>query len=255
MIPWLVPGGDFPPVESALDRPNGLLAAGEDLDAAILERAYRRGIFPWYSEGEPVLWWSPHPRMVLEPPRFHASRSLRRTLRLAATDGDLEIVADRDFDAVLRECAAPRRGQDGTWITARVRDAYGELARRGMAHSIELFRGGRRVGGLYGVAIGRAFFGESMFSRESGASKIALATLVAIARLEGIPLIDCQQNTAHLASLGAEEIPRAEFCRRLARETAKAAVDWNAWRGRPLNFLLEPLGRPAGTAGTAGRGA
>ena len=213
MIPWLSADDPFPALETALDDPNGLLAASEDLSAARLIDAYSHGIFPWYSADQPVLWWSPDPRMVLPTAEFRLSRSLRR---IAAAE-KFEIRVDTAFDTVMRACAAPRADQDGTWITDAVRAGYGALFRRGYAHSVEAWRDGELVGGLYGVAIGRMFFGESMFARETDASKVALVHLVRQLRAWDFPLIDCQQQTAHLASLGARPIPRAEFAEALAR--------------------------------------
>lgn len=212
MIPWLRANDPFPPLATALADPNGLLAASEDLSWQRLLDAYGRGIFPWYSTGQPVLWWSPDPRMVLPTAEFRMSRSLRR----AVQSGTFEIRVDTAFDAVMRGCAAPRADQDGTWITATVRAGYGALFRRGYAHSVESWLGGELVGGLYGVAIGRMFFGESMFARQTDASKVALAHLVRQLCAWNFPLIDCQQQTAHLASLGARPIPRAEFAKALA---------------------------------------
>ena len=213
MIPWLRTHEPFPPLESALDDPNGLLAASEDLSPERLLAAYSRGIFPWYSAGQPVLWWSPDPRMVLPTAEFRVSRSLRR----AAASGKFEVRVDTAFDAVMRGCAGPRPDQDGTWITDAVRAGYGALYRAGYAHSVETWRDGVLVGGLYGVAIGRMFFGESMFAHETDASKVALVRLVHQLRAWGFPLIDCQQQTAHLASLGARPIPRTEFAEALGR--------------------------------------
>ncbi len=212
MIPWLAAGDRFPPVERALAEPNGLLAAGGDLSAARLTEAYRNGIFPWYSEGQPVLWWSPDPRMVLFPPELKLSRSLRKRLKRH----DYEVRADTRFEEVMRECAAPREGQSGTWITEDMIAAYTALHRAGRAHSVETWIGGELAGGLYGVALGRMFYGESMFTRAPEASKIALATLVRQLERWGYGMIDCQMPTTHLARFGASEIPRAEFMRKLA---------------------------------------
>jgi leucyl/phenylalanyl-tRNA--protein transferase len=207
VIPWLSAGDPFPPLEHALDEPNGLLAAGGALSPRRLLEAYRRGIFPWSSEGEPLLWWSPHPRMVLFTDEFVPSRSLKRRLR----EQRFLVRVDSACDAVIEACAAPRVTQPGTWITPAIRQAYGELHRRGYVHSVESWRDGELVGGLYGLALGRVFFGESMFARETDASKVALAHLVAMLRAMDVPLIDCQQETGHLASLGARSIPRARF--------------------------------------------
>jgi leucyl/phenylalanyl-tRNA--protein transferase len=219
-IPWLEPDEPFPPVEQALAAPNGLLAAGADLSVPRLLAAYRRGIFPWFDEGDPVLWWSPDPRMVLFLDRLRVSRSLARVLRRARW----RVTADMGFGEVVAGCAAARDGSPGTWILPQMRDAYARLAREGLAHSVEVWEDDALVGGLYGVAVGRMFFGESMFSRRNDASKVALATLAAqLARWE-FELIDCQMSTPHLASLGAEEIPRAEFLAHVARLVARPGV-------------------------------
>ncbi len=207
MIPWLRPGDPFPPLHSALDHPNGLLAAGADLSLPRLLDAYRRGIFPWFSEGEPILWWSPHPRMVLFPDELRVSRSLAKRLRRR----DFEVRADSAFASVMAACAAPRQGQSGTWISAPMIDAYTRLHTAGYAHSVETWIAGELVGGLYGVAIGRAFYGESMFTRVTDASKIAFVHLVRQLRRLGFGMIDCQMQTAHLASLGGREISRPNF--------------------------------------------
>lgn len=211
MIPWLKPGDPFPPVERALAEPNGLLAAGADLSAPRLVQAYERGIFPWYNEGQPVLWWSPDPRMVLIPAEFRMPRSLRK--RLAKRD--YEVRADTAFGEVIGACAEPREGQDGTWITEDMIAAYTALHVEGHAHSVETWIGDELAGGLYGVALGRMFYGESMFTRRPDASKIALAHLARHLGRSGFAMIDCQMKTAHLARFGAREIPRAEFMRKL----------------------------------------
>lgn len=211
MIPWLGSADPFPKVERALQEPNGLLAAGADLSLPRLLEAYRNGIFPWFGRDQPILWWSPDPRMVLLPAELKISRSLARTLRNAR----FEVRADTAFDAVIEGCRQPRRGESGTWIGGGMAEAYGALHRAGFAHSVETWLGGELVGGLYGVALGRAFFGESMFTRVSDASKVALVALARQLQLWGFGMIDCQMNTAHLASFGAREIPRAEFTRRL----------------------------------------
>ncbi|CAG0927813.1 MAG: Leucyl/phenylalanyl-tRNA--protein transferase [Rhodocyclaceae bacterium] len=212
MIPWLQPGDPFPPVETALRRPNGLLCAGADLSPDRLLAAYRRGIFPWYSEGEPILWWSPDPRMVLLPEEVKISRSLMKALRRGA----YEVRLDTAFAEVIRACAGPRRDQDGTWITPEMQQAYVRLHEMGHAHSVETWIDGTLAGGLYGIALGRAFYGESMFSRVTDASKIALAHLARYLERLGFAVIDCQMKTAHLASLGAREIRRGELARGLA---------------------------------------
>lgn len=208
MIPWLKNADTFPPLDRALREPNGLLCAGADLSPGRIVEAYRNGIFPWFSPGEPILWWSPDPRMVLIPDELVISRSLRRTLRR----GKYEIRLDSDFAAVIGACAqTPREGQQGTWITHEMRMAYEALFELGFAHSVETWVDGKLVGGLYGLAIGKMFYGESMFAHATDASKIAFAHLVTYLRDAGFGLIDCQMKTAHLASLGAREIPRAEF--------------------------------------------
>jgi len=211
MIPWLRPDDPFPPLEMALVHPNGLLAAGADLSLDRLLAAYRQGIFPWFSQGEPILWWSPEPRMVLFPLEFKRSRALAKRLRRR----DYEIRVDTAFADVMAACSEPRPGQDGTWITTAMQAAYGRLHEAGHAHSVETWQAGRLVGGLYGVALGGAFYGESMFHRVTDASKIALAHLVAQLSRWGFGMIDCQMETSHLASLGARAIPRAEFRHRL----------------------------------------
>ena len=217
MIPWLESVDAFPPLEQALIEPNGLLCAGGDLSAQRLLLAYRQGIFPWYSVGEPILWWSPDPRMVLVPSEFKISRSLQRTLRA----GTYQIQLDSNFPAVMRFCAqTPRNGQVGTWITAEIQEAYGKLHKLGFAHSVETWMNGKLVGGLYGRAIGKMFYGESMFSHATDASKLALAHLTRFLTEQGFGLIDCQMNTPHLASLGAREIPRSEFITQLLALTA-----------------------------------
>lgn len=226
MIPWLRPDTPFPPIDRALAEPNGLLAAGGDLTSARLLEAYRRGIFPWYSDASPVLWWSPDPRMVLFVDEFKVTRSLRKIVRR----GRYETRVDSAFRRVMEACATvTRRGQDGTWITPAVVDAYTRLHRLGHAHSVESWREGRLVGGLYGVAIGRMFFGESMFADEPDASKVALVHLIAILRSKAMPLVDCQQETAHLASFGARPIPRTAFAERLAAlvNCAAAGGPWS----------------------------
>jgi len=201
----------FPPVEQALRSPNGLLAAGGCLSVERLLDAYRQGIFPWFNEGEPILWWSPDPRMVLIPDEFKISHSLRKTLR----NRKFEIRTDSAFEAVMHACAAPRGNQTGTWIHADMIAAYVSLHHLGIAHSVEAWMNGKLVGGLYGISIGRMFYGESMFSRVTDASKITLAYLTAQLHVWGYGMIDCQMNTPHLASLGAREIPRSEFMLRL----------------------------------------
>ena len=213
MIPWLAAHDPFPSLALALREPNGLLAAGGDLSTQRLLEAYRGGIFPWFNPGDPILWWSPDPRMVLLPSEFKLSRSLHKTLKKRA----YEIRIDTVFQTVMQNCAAPREDQAGTWIGPQIITAYTQLHQLGIAHSIETWRDGELVGGLYGLAIGRMFYGESMFSRATDASKIALAHLVQQLERWDFGMIDCQMNTAHLASLGAREIPRAEFIQRLGK--------------------------------------
>lgn len=212
VIPWLDADAAFPPLDAALREPNGLLAAGADLSPARLIDAYRRGIYPWSSEGQPLLWWSPDPRMVLHVDEFRASRSLAKRLRR----GEFDVRCDTAFDAVIEACArAPREGQQGTWITRDMIDAYSRLHGLGYTHSVEAWQDGDLVGGLYGLALGNVFFGESMFARATDASKVCLAALVAFLQQRGGRLIDCQQETAHLASMGARPIARATFARKL----------------------------------------
>lgn len=211
MLTWLEPGDPFPPVSRALKEPNGLLAAGGELSVERLLDAYRHGIFPWFSRGEPVLWWSPDPRMVLHTSELKVPRSLAKSVR----NKGYRVSVDTAFEEVLRGCAGPRRGAPGTWLGAAMQKAYLALHRAGYAHSFETWRGTDLVGGLYGVAIGRMFYGESMFSRATDASKVALVTLVRELARRGFPLVDCQMNTPLLASLGAREIPRAAFLRAL----------------------------------------
>ena len=197
----------FPDVNLALREPDGLLAVGGDRSPERILSAYRRGIFPWYSEDQPILWWSPDPRTVLFPAALNISRSLRKILRQQR----FRVSLDQAFGAVIQACAEPRAGSTGTWITPEMADAYRELHARGAAHSVECRHNDRLVGGLYGVAIGRVFFGESMFSREPNASKVAFCHLVRQLQAWGFGLIDCQVYSGHLASLGAEEIPRRRF--------------------------------------------
>ena len=217
MIPWLGAQPGFPPDSTALSEPNGLLAAGGALTPDWLLAAYRRGIFPWFSGGEPILWWSPDPRLVLEPEHIHISHSLRKTLRRRR----FEVRADTAFGPVMRACAAPREPGLGTWITPAMQAAYLRMHELGYAHSVECWRDGKLVGGLYGMALGRMFFGESMFSRETDASKVALAHLARLLGALGYGMIDCQMTTPHLLSMGAYEIPRAQFVARLEGLTAE----------------------------------
>lgn len=211
MIPWLDTQDAFPPPTQALKQPNGLLAVGGDLSVARLLSAYRNGIFPWFNPGEPILWWSPDPRMVLVPGELNISRSLGKRLK----KHDYEIRIDSAFETVMRACAAPRTGHAGTWITHDMVQAYVSLHHDGYAHSVETWIAGELAGGLYGVAIGRMFYGESMFARATDASKIALVHLARQLARWNFGMIDCQMATAHLATLGAREVPRSEFMRKL----------------------------------------
>jgi leucyl/phenylalanyl-tRNA--protein transferase len=233
-LPWITACSEFPPLSSALRSPNGLLAAGADLSAELLQRAYRQGIFPWYEPGQPVLWWSPDPRMVLQVDAFRLRRSLAKVIR----NGGFEVRADTAFAAVMRACAVvPRPGQDGTWITPEIVAAYCALHARGLAHSVEAWRDGKLAGGLYGVSIGQMFFGESMFALERDASKVALAHLVAMLRVRDFPMIDCQQETSHLASFVARPMPRREFAERVARLVDSPAPP-QAWEALAVEEVL-----------------
>jgi leucyl/phenylalanyl-tRNA--protein transferase len=241
MIPWLAAGEPFPPVAQALREPDGLLAAGSELSPQRLRQAYAQGIFPWYSDGQPVLWWSPNPRMVLYTAEFRPARSLRKRLRAVGRGDRWRLTLDHAFVRVMQECAAPRATVGGTWITAKMAAAYDELHRAGCAHSVEVWDGEALVGGLYGVALGRMFFGESMFSRATDASKTALALLVRILLAEEMPLIDCQQATAHLSSLGARCIDRAHFCAEVVRLAQAPPPDWQRWQAADLAALLSEI--------------
>ena len=218
-------GPGLPPLDMALDEPNGLLAAHGDLSPATLLAAYRAGVFPWYSAGQPLLWWAPDPRAVLYPARFHVSRSLARTLRR----GHFRVTADRQFATVMRACAMPRQADEGTWITEDMFAAYTALHALGHAHSFECWHGDTLVGGMYGVAIGRVFYGESMFSRMSDASKVALATACRWLAGWGYGLFDCQVASRHLGTLGAVELPRAQFAAALSTLCAQEPAE-SAWR-------------------------
>lgn len=229
-LPWLEPGQTFPPVETAwtaVDPAPGLLAAGGVLDVPTLVAAYSRGIFPWYSAGQPILWWSTDPRMVLETSRFRLHRSLRKTLNRLLREQRLEIRFDHDFERVIRACAnTPRDGQNGTWILPAMVEAYMRLHQAGLAHSVETWMDGELAGGLYCVNLGAMVYGESMFSRQSDASKLALAALIAFCRTHAMPLIDCQQNTAHLTSLGGQLMPREAFCKHVRMALSHPAPRW-----------------------------
>ena len=228
MIPFLSPDDPFPPVEAALRVPNGLLAAGADLSTERLLAAYAEGIFPWFGDDDPILWWSPDPRMVLHVGEVHVSRSLNKVLK----SNRLRVTLDTVFPAVVRGCAEARRDHEGTWITAEMEAAYGRLAELGHAHSVEVWQGDSLVGGLYGVAMGRMFFGESMFSRATDASKVALVSLARQLEKWQMPMVDCQMSTPHLASLGAKDIPRADFIRdvRYLVQQPPVPTPWNLER-------------------------
>lgn len=229
-LPWLGPGDPLPDASSAWGKADpvpGLLAAGGELSVESLLEAYRNGIFPWFGEDQPILWWSPDPRMVLETNRFRLHRSFRKTINRFITTPGCEIRFDHGFETVIDACSrAPRAGQTGTWILPEMVQAYTALHHAGHAHSVETWIDGELAGGLYCVAVGRAVFGESMFARRPDASKIALAALVAFCRRHGIAMIDCQQNTAHLASLGAREMPRRRFVSHVAKARAEAGPVW-----------------------------
>lgn len=230
-LPWLSADEPLPSPEQAWDDSSpapGLLAAGGSLSVPRLVQAYRQGTFPWFSEGQPILWWSPEPRMVLPVAQFRLHRSLRKTLQRFRAAPGCEVRVDSDFSAVIGACAGtPRPGQAGTWIVPQMVAAYEKLHAAGHAHSVETWVDGRLVGGLYCVALGRAVFGESMFAHATDASKIALAALVCLCRRAGVALIDCQQNTRHLASLGAREMPRAPFLAHVARASALSDFVWH----------------------------
>ena len=229
-LPWLDAGEAFPSVSRAWglgDPAPGLLAAGGALDVATLVQAYRQGIFPWFSEGQPTLWWSPDPRMTLFTQQFKLHRSLRKSVQHFINNATCEIRFDTAFEAVINACASkPRDGQPGTWILPEMMAAYCALHRAGHAHSVETWVDGKLVGGLYAVNLGAMVFGESMFAHVTDASKIALCALVAFCRAHGIGMIDCQQNTGHLASLGASEISRNEFTAYVATSITRPAPSW-----------------------------
>lgn len=226
MLTWLQRDSlDFPPLNKALREPNGLLAAGGDLRPERLIQAYRHGCFPWFQDGQPILWWSPDPRTVLLPDQLHVSRSLGKVLR----QGRYRVTFDQAFADVIRACAAPRSYAAETWITSHMQDAYLELHRRGIAHSVEVWRDNELVGGLYGLAMGQLFFGESMFSRADNASKVGFVTLVEHLKNWGFVLIDCQMPTEHLLSLGAQTISRSEFAGYLSGHLDQSSLaDWVA---------------------------
>ncbi len=231
MIPWLAPHVPFPPLDTALAKPNGLLAAGGELSPHRLIEAYRGGIFPWFNEGEPILWWSPDPRMVIFPNELRVSRSLNKILKKR----NYEIRVDQAFGEVMQACAAPRKDQASTWIHSEMISAYTVLHEIGMAHSVETWMDGELVGGLYGVSQGKMFFGESMFSHRLNASKIAFVHMMRQLQRWGFGMVDCQMKTAHLASFGAREIPRIEFSQKLAELISHPE------RGEKWHFDDEPI--------------
>lgn len=233
MLKWLSRSNfDFPPLETALHEPNGLLAAGGDLNPQRLIQAYRHGCFPWFQDGQPILWWSPDPRTVLFPDELHVSRSLAKFIR----QQQYRVTIDQAFEQVIQGCAGPRDYADGTWITTPMQDAYCQLHRLGVAHSAEAWQGDALVGGLYGLAIGRLFFGESMFSRADNASKVAFVALVQRLKAAGFVLIDCQMPTQHLHSFGARAISRGEFASHLRRHLDETpSGDWTS-QAYPLSL-------------------
>ncbi len=245
-LPWLAAGEDFPPVALAwgpADPAPGLLAGGGDLTISSLQKAYAQGVFPWYSAGQPILWWSPDPRMVLQLAAFKLHRSLRKTLQAFLQAPGCEVRIDHGFAAVIAACASvPRDGQGGTWIQPEMQAAYIALHEAGMAHSIETWMDGKLVGGLYCTALGGAIFGESMFALQTDASKIALCALVALCKAQDVSWIDCQQNTPHLASLGAREMSREDFCAHTSRKAHKMPLRWhtNAIEWKFLDARLAP---------------
>lgn len=234
-LAWVDPHDPLPPTHRALtlaEGANGLLAAGADLSASRLIEAYGRGIFPWFSRGEPVLWWTPSPRMVLMLDEFKVSKSFRKAIGHAMDDASISIGCDQDFIAVMQACAEPRGQESGTWISGPMIDAYADLHSLGYAHSVEVLSDGKRVGGLYCVTLGRMVFGESMFSRQANASKLALAAMVAWLKRRQARVIDCQQRTQHLASLGGREIDRTEFEAHVRMLTGTPELPW---RDEPIS--------------------
>ena len=227
-LPWLQPGDAFPDAVWGPDTPApGLVAAGGALDVESLQRAYTHGIFPWFNDDQPILWWSPAPRMVLRTADFRLHRSLQQHLRKCVANPACAVRMDTAFETVIRRCAqAARKGQPGTWIVPAMVEAYAELHRVGLAHSVEVWMDGTLTAGLYCVALGRAVFGESMFTDQPNGSKVALAALVALCRAQGVVLVDCQQQTRHMASLGAQPISRADFLHHLGVATRQAPLHW-----------------------------
>jgi leucyl/phenylalanyl-tRNA--protein transferase len=246
-LPYLLapddPSASFPDVREALTEPDGLLAIGGDLGVARLVNAYRHGIFPWYSAGDPILWWSPDPRTVLEPHGLRISRSLRKLLRRRL----LGVTLDRNFPAVINACAEPRADGGGTWLLPEMISAYRALHVHGIAHSVEVWRDGTLVGGLYGVAIGGVFFGESMFTRIDNASKVALVHLCQHLGSRGFALVDCQVLTGHLIRMGAQQIPREQFVRQLAA-LRDLPTTQGSWDDGGLHFPEPPPAPPPSSA-------
>ena len=245
-LPCLDNGVPFPPACQALKEPDGLLAFGGDLSASRLLQAYRLGIFPWYSTDQPLLWWSPSSRMVLRCDDLKISQSLGKLLKRLARneqqgDSPLKVTTDTCFEAVMRACAAPRGVQGGTWITDEMIAAYTGLHRQGYAHSIETWLDGRLAGGLYGICIGRMFYGESMFSYSSDTSKIALAWLVRFLKANQVSWIDCQQDTPHLASMGAQPLPRAVFLRHVSEAVSQPGLNWPAGQLLADGTIVAPV--------------
>ncbi|PJX22517.1 leucyl/phenylalanyl-tRNA--protein transferase [Advenella sp. S44] len=245
-LPCLDNGVPFPAASQALKEPDGLLAFGGDLSACRLLQAYRLGIFPWYSADQPLLWWSPSLRMVLRCDNLKISQSLGKLLKRVARheyqpDSPLKVTTNTCFETVMRACAAPRDTHAGTWITSEMIAAYTQLHRQGYAHSIETWVDGRLAGGLYGVCIGRMFYGESMFSYRSNASKIALAWLVRFLKANQVPWIDCQQDTPHLASMGAQSLPRAAFLRHVSEAVSQPGFNWPAGQLLADGTIVAPV--------------
>ena len=231
MLPFLDKKSPFPPVSEALDEPCGLLAAGADLSVERLLEAYSSGIFPWFSEGEPILWWSPDPRTVFLLDQYRPSRSLSRFLR----NTDLQVTLNTDFEQVIQRCSDPRKDHVGTWITDEIKQAYLKLHYLGYAHSVEVWQEHTLVGGIYGVAIGKLFCGESMFSGVSNASKVALSYLITHLRKEAFPIIDCQVENQHLLSLGATNIDREEYLK-IVNKAISQRVDKDFWEPKVLDL-------------------
>jgi len=234
-LQWLSPdpNAEFPPLDQALTEPDGLLAFGGDLSVARLLNAYRHGIFPWYSDGQPIMWWSPDPRTILFPDNIKISRSLTKTLRKKT----YEITLNKSFQKVIDSCAAPRIGQDGTWITTEMQQAYYELHKAGHAHSVEAWKDNQLVGGLYGLAIGQVFFGESMFAKANDASKVAFVYLVHHLKEAGFKMIDCQVDSAHLQTLGATQISRQLFLKNL-NKYCEQVTDTSQFQSQTLSINM-----------------